>query len=457
MSFDVMELINIGEIMITTTTGKLACVFYFKFGMGGIKLEAKEKAILVGINLNNQPDFAYSMEELFNLAEACEMEIVGKKSQNMNAMNPAHYIGKGKTQETAALMEEQDADLVICNDELTPTQIRNLESILDCRVIDRTVLILDIFAQRAKTKEAQLQVEIATLQYMLPRLTGLGVSLSRQGGGGGTGLRNRGGGEKKLELDRRKIENRINSLNKELETLVTQRQNQRKRRKKNEIPVIALVGYTNTGKSTVLNAIMDLYNSTTEKQVFEKNMLFATLETSVRGIKLPDNKSFLLTDTVGFISKLPHHLIKAFRSTLEEVAEADILIHVVDYANPHYEQQMEVTRQTLKDLGAANIPVIYAYNKIDLVNEEIPESAGDHVYISAKRKVGIESLVNAIRQHAFAQYVHCEMLIPYDKGNIVSYLNDYATIKSTVYEGDGVLISMECKEADFERYQRYVL
>ncbi|MGC1269348.1 MAG: GTPase HflX, partial [Croceibacterium sp.] len=189
-------------------------------------METKQKAILVGVHLNNQPDFAYSMEELFNLADACEIEVVGEQSQNLNGVNPAHYIGKGKIEEVAALLEEQSAELVICNDELSPSQIRNLESILDCKVIDRTVLILDIFAQRAKTKEAQLQVEIATLQYMMPRLIGLGVSLSRQGGS--AGFKNRGAGEQKLELDRRQIEDRISNLNKELETLVTQRQNQRK-------------------------------------------------------------------------------------------------------------------------------------------------------------------------------------------------------------------------------------
>ncbi|WP_396390885.1 GTPase HflX [Desulfosporosinus shakirovi] len=289
---------------------------------------------------------------------------------------------------------------------------------------------------------------------MLPKLIGLGESLGRQGGS--SGLKNRGSGETKLELDRRKIEDRISGLNKELETLVAQRQNQRKKRKKKEIPVIALVGYTNTGKSTLMNAMIDLFNPSTEKQVFEKDMLFATLETFVRSIKLPDNKSFLLTDTVGFISKLPHHLIKAFRSTLEEVAEADILIHVVDYSNPQYNQQIKVTRETLKELGADNIPVIYAYNKTDLVSVEISKIAEDCVYISAKRKEGIVDLVNVIGQKAFTAYVHCEMLIPYDKGNIVSYLNDNATIKSTLYQGSGVLISLECKEADYERYQQYV-
>ncbi|SHI20246.1 GTPase HflX [Desulfosporosinus lacus] len=417
-------------------------------------MEQKQKAILVGVQLNNQQDFTDSMEELFNLANACDLEVVGEKIQKLNGLNISYYLGKGKIQEVLALFAEKNANLVIFNDELSPSQIRNLEEILECRVIDRTVLILDIFAQRAKTREAQLQVEVAKLQYMLPRLIGLGESLGRQGGS--SGLKNRGSGETKLELDRRKIEDRISGLNKELETLVTQRQNQRKKRKKKEIPVIALVGYTNTGKSTLMNAMIDLFNPSTEKQVFEKDMLFATLETSVRSIKLPDNKSFLLTDTVGFISKLPHHLIKAFRSTLEEVAEADLLIHVVDYSNSQYNQQMKVTRETLKELGADNIPVIYAYNKTDLLNVEIPKITEDCVYISAKRKEGIVDLVNVIGQKAFTDYVHCEMLIPYDKGNIVSYLNDNATIKSTLYEGSGVLISLECKEADYERYQQYV-
>lgn len=417
-------------------------------------MELKQKAIIVGVQFNKLEDFTNSMEELFNLANACGLEVVGEKTQKLNSVKTSHYIGKGKIQEVSALLAEKNANVVIFNDELSPTQIRNLEATLNCRVIDRTVLILDIFAQRAKTREAQLQVEVAKLQYMLPRLIGSGESLGRQGGK--AGLKNRGSGETKLELDRRKIEDRIIGLNKELEILVAQRQNQRKRRKKKEIPVIALVGYTNTGKSTIMNAMIDLFNPSMEKQVLEKDMLFATLETSVRSIALPDNKFFLLTDTVGFISKLPHHLIKAFRSTLEEVTEADILVHVVDYSNPYYEQQIEVTRETLKELGADRIPVIYAYNKTDLAVIEISELKEDCVYISAKRKAGLDKLIIAIRERAFTQYVNCEMLIPYDKGNIVAYLNDNATIKSTSYEGDGILISLECREADYERYRQYV-
>lgn len=416
-------------------------------------MEERQTAILVGADFNNQQHFFDSMEELFHLADACNLEVVGQITQKMSREDTAHYIGKGKLQEVSTLLAQKNADLVIFDDELSPSQIRNLENILQCRIIDRTVLILDIFAQRAKTREAKLQVEIARLQYMLPRLTGLGVSLSRQGGG--AGLKNRGFGETKLELDRRKIEGKINRLHKELEKLVAQRQNQRKKRKKKEIPVIALVGYTNSGKSTIMNALVNLYHSSTAKQVFEKDMLFATLETAVRSIKLPDNKCFLLTDTVGFISKLPHQLVKAFRSTLEEIAEADLLIHVVDYSNPNYKQQIEVTKATLKELGADNIPMIYACNKTDLVDGEILNLERDCVYISAKEKAGIEKLVSVISQKVFTKYINCEMLIPYNEGNIVAYLKANANIHSTVYNNEGTLISMECKEADYNRYQKY--
>ena len=374
--------------------------------------EVLQRAVLVGVNVGNEDDFAYSMEELTNLAEACDVEVIGQVTQNLQRVNPSHYIGKGKIEEVAAYVQEIDANMVIFNDELSPSQIRNLEEDLDCKVIDRTILILDIFAQRAKTKEAQLQVEVAHLQYMMPRLIGLRESLGRQSGGVGT--KNKGVGEKKLELDRRKIEEQISVLNKDLEALVAQRQTRRKQRKKNEIPVVALVGYTNAGKSTTMNAMLEIYNGTEEKQVFEKDMLFATLETSVRNIDLPDNKSFLLTDTVGFVSKLPHHLVKAFRSTLEEVAEADLLIHVVDYANPNYEQLIDITNETLKKIGVENIPTIYAYNKSDMVDVEIPKVQEDRVYLSAKKHVGIEELVEMIRSHIYKEYTKCEMLIPYD-------------------------------------------
>ncbi|MED2794235.1 GTPase HflX [Bacillus wiedmannii] len=417
--------------------------------------ELLQRAALVGVNLGNEDDFAYSMEELTNLAEACDVEVIGQVTQNLQRVNPSHYIGKGKIEEVAAYVNEVDANMVIFNDELSPSQIRNLEADLDCKVIDRTILILDIFAQRAKTKEAQLQVEVAHLQYMMPRLIGLRESLGRQSGGVGT--KNKGVGEKKLELDRRKIEEQISVLNKDLEALVAQRQTQRKQRKKNEVPVVALVGYTNAGKSTTMNAMLEIYNGTEEKQVFEKDMLFATLETSVRNIDLPDNKSFLLTDTVGFVSKLPHHLVKAFRSTLEEVAEADLLIHVVDYANPNYEQLIDITNETLKKIGVENIPTIYAYNKSDMVDVEIPKVQEERVYLSAKKHIGIEELVEMIRSHIYKEYTKCEMLIPYDQGQVVSYFNNHAHVLSTSYENEGTKLEVECKTSDYEKYKRFAI
>ncbi|MED2800049.1 GTPase HflX [Bacillus thuringiensis] len=417
--------------------------------------EVLQRAVLVGVNVGNEDDFAYSMEELTNLAEACDVEVIGQVTQNLQRVNPSHYIGKGKIEEVAAYVQEIDANMVIFNDELSPSQIRNLEEDLDCKVIDRTILILDIFAQRAKTKEAQLQVEVAHLQYMMPRLIGLRESLGRQSGGVGT--KNKGVGEKKLELDRRKIEEQISVLNKDLEALVAQRQTQRKQRKKNEIPVVALVGYTNAGKSTTMNAMLEIYNGTEEKQVFEKDMLFATLETSVRNIDLPDNKSFLLTDTVGFVSKLPYHLVKAFRSTLEEVAEADLLIHVVDYANSNYEQLIDITNETLKKIGVENIPTIYAYNKSDMVDVEIPKVQEDRVYLSAKKHVGIEELVEMIRSHIYKEYTKCEMLIPYDQGQVVSYFNNHAHVLSTSYENEGTKLEIECKTSDYEKYKHFAI
>lgn len=417
--------------------------------------QLEQRAVLVGVNLNHQEDFEYSMEELANLAEACEIQVVDQLTQNLPKINTSHYIGKGKIIEVRALLEAHEGNLVIFNDELSPSQIRNLEADLDCKVIDRTLLILDIFGQRAKTREAQLQVEVARLKYMLPRLVGLRESLGRQSGGVGT--KNRGVGETKLELDRRRIEERITALGKELDTLVAHRQVQRKQRKKNELPVVSLVGYTNAGKSTIMNAMLERYSPEQEKQVLEKDMLFATLETSVRSIPLQDNKAFLLTDTVGFVSKLPHHLIKAFRSTLEEVAEADLLIHVVDYSNPEFSRMLDITHETLREIGIYDIPVIYAYNKSDLTQQPIPEVQGDIVYLAAKPRVGITELIDEIRSRVFKDYIRCTMLVPYDQGGVVSYLNEHANIFNTSYEAEGTKLSLECRASDYGRYREYVV
>ncbi|MFD0712065.1 GTPase HflX [Paenibacillus sp. GCM10027626] len=419
--------------------------------------QTKQRAVMVGVQLQLQPqsDFDYSMEELRNLAEACEIEIVGQLSQKASRINPSHYIGSGKIDELVALLEGLDAPLVIFNDELSPSQIRNLEAALERRVVDRTTLILDIFAERAQTREAQLQVEVAQLHYMLPRLVGLRESLGRQGGG--SGLRNRGAGEKKIELDRRRIEERIAALQGELEKLVAQRQLQRKRRRKNEVPVVCLVGYTNTGKSSLMNVLVEAYNPGTNKQVLAKDMLFATLETAVRNIELPDHKSFLLTDTVGFVSQLPHHLVKAFRSTLEEVAEADLLIHVVDCSNPEYEQHIAVTNETLKALGAGQIPVIFAYNKADLTSEPYPQVSDNRVYLSAKEQLGIDELIGVIRSRIYRDYMQCEITIPFDQGRLVAYFNEHAHVQETSYEENGTRLKMECRTADYEKYRLFFI
>lgn len=416
-----------------------------------------EKAILVGVNLRNDKHFEYSMEELTNLAEALNVEVVGVVTQNLERVTPSHYVGTGKIEEIKSFYEEGQGNLVIFNDELSPSQIRNLERDLETKVIDRTMLILDIFGRRAKTREAQMQVELAQLQYMLPRLVGLHASLSRQGGGTGGGFKNRGAGETKLELDRRKIEDQISKIKKELEQVKEQRETQRKQRRKNAVPVVSIVGYTNAGKSTIMNQLLAKIGQEDHKQVFEKDMLFATLETSVRYIELHDKKSFLLTDTVGFVSKLPHHLVKAFRSTLEEARDADLLLHVVDVSNQEHGFMMDVTNETLKAVGVEGIPTIYVYNKADLANVPYPVISGDNIWISAKQGTGLDELLQIIRQHIFSDYVTCKMLIPYEQGNIVSYLNENATIYETAYEENGTLLKLEAKEADYAKYQPFVV
>jgi len=416
-----------------------------------------EKAILVGVNLRNDEHFDYSMEELENLAEALNVEVVGVVTQNLERITPSHYVGTGKIEEVKNFYDEAQANLVIFNDELSPSQIRNLERDLETKVIDRTMLILDIFGRRAKTREAQMQVELAQLQYMLPRLVGLHASLSRQGGGTGGGFKNRGAGETKLELDRRKIEDQIAKIKKDLEHVKEQRETQRKQRRKNAIPVVSIVGYTNAGKSTIMNQLLTKIGQEDHKQVFEKDMLFATLETSVRQIELPDKKTFLLTDTVGFVSKLPHHLVKAFRSTLEEARDADLLLHVVDVSNSEHGFMMEVTNETLKAVGVEGIPTIYVYNKADIANVPYPVISGDNIWISAKQGIGLEELLQMIRQHIFSDYVTCKMLIPYEQGNIVSYLNEHASVYETAYEETGTLLTLEVKEADYAKYQQYVI
>ncbi|MFC4354902.1 GTPase HflX [Chryseomicrobium palamuruense] len=418
-------------------------------------MEQQEKAILVGVHKQLDHHFEYEMEELQNLAEAIGIETAGIVTQNVERIHAGTYVGTGKVDEIKGLFEALDADLVIFNDELSPSQIRNLEAALECEVMDRTMLILAIFSRRAKTREAKMQVELAQHQYMLPRLVGLRASLSRQGGGTGGGFKNRGAGETKLELDRRKIEEQISRIKRELETVKGQRDTQRKRRQKQGLPVVSLVGYTNAGKSTIMNQLMRETGREEDKQVFEKDMLFATLETSVRQVKLEDQKEFLLTDTVGFVSKLPTHLIKAFRSTLEEARDADLLLHVVDVSNEEYRYMMDITSKTLEQIGVEDVPTLYVFNKSDLAGREYPTYKDDQLWISAKEGVGISELVDQIKQRIFTDYQTVNLVIPFDQGDIVSYLNANANVLETEYEETGTRLKVEVSSKDAARLAQF--
>ena len=413
------------------------------------------KVLLVGVDTGEETDFEHSMEELKSLAEAAYKEVVGVVVQRMEAVNKALYIGTGKVVEVKEYASVCGAEEVVFDNALSPSQIRNLGQELELPIIDRTNLILDIFAIRAKTKEAKLQVETARLQYMLPRLVGMRDNLSRQGGTGGS-MSNKGAGETKLELDRRKIEHRIAMLRKELETVSQNRETMRKKRSQSAIPQVALVGYTNAGKSTIMNRLVDKYGESKEKTVLEKDMLFATLETNVRNIHTGDNKPFFLVDTVGFINKLPHGLVKAFRSTLEEVRYADLLLQVVDFSDEHYRQHMEVTADTLKELEVGDIPQVIVYNKADKCNmPSIPERKGNQIYIAAGKNCGLEELLALIKEIVYADRVDTEFLVPYDCGGVVSYLMENATVLAQEYRENGTWLKVSCEKSVADKYASY--
>jgi GTP-binding protein HflX len=415
----------------------------------------KEKAIIVGANIDYQEKFNKLMNELESLAEACDIEVVGREVQNLIEVNNSLYIGKGKAEEISQKVEALGVDMVIFNNELSGKQIRNLSKIIHCEILDRTALILEIFSRRARTKEAKLQVEVARLEYMMPRLVGMHESLGRQGGG--SGFFNKGSGEKKIELDRRRIEEKLTDLRRELEELSIDREVQRKKREESDIPLVSLVGYTNAGKSTLMNYMIDRFVKDDDKKVFEEDMLFATLETSVRKIELEDNRKFLLSDTVGFISELPHDLVKAFRSTLEEIKNADLLLEVIDYSDPDFAEHIKVTKETLEKIGAADIPIIYVYNKSELMLEKLPLIDEDEIYLSVREKRGMNELIDLIIEKIFSNYKRCKMLIPFDKGSIVSYLNEKATVFETEYVENGTVINIECTEAIYNKYKEYVI
>ena len=415
-----------------------------------------EKAFIVGVNIDDGSDFELSMKELESLCEACDMEVVGRSTQALDKATTATYIGSGKVLEVKEAAHTLEADIVIFDNALSPMQLRNLQDELDMPVMDRTTLILEIFSSRAKTKEAKLQVEVARLQYMLPRLVGLHDALSRQGGGSGA-LSNKGAGEKKLELDRRRLEQRLTSMKKELEGISEERKVQRQGRSLSNTPRVALVGYTNAGKSTIMNRMLDLYGAEEEKKVFEKNMLFATLDTTVRRIDLPDRNPFLLSDTVGFISKLPHNLVKAFRSTLEEVREADLLVQVVDYSDEHHKNYIEVTMETLKELEAQNIPMILVYNKSDKAGmDDVVIQGDDKIFMSAKNPEHLEKLVDLIEGKLAGGYEKCTFLFPYHRGDIVSYLNEQAVVHATDYKENGVEVVATVKKCDAGKFREFI-
>lgn len=418
--------------------------------------ESRERALLVGVDTGEEVDFDRTMEELKSLAEACNMQVVGLITQKMVAVNKALYVGTGKVEEIKQFIAECEADIVIFDNALSPSQIRNLQDELDMPILDRTSLILEIFAIRAQTREAKLQVETARLQYLLPRLVGMHEALSRQGGASGS-MSNKGTGEKKLELDRRKIEHRISELRKELDEVQVDRQIQRKKRMNSRTPQVALVGYTNAGKSTVMNRMVGKYTGNEEKKVLEKDMLFATLETAVRTIETGDNKPFFLVDTVGFIHKLPHGLVKAFHSTLEEVKYADLLVQVVDFSDPQYRLQMEVTAETLKELGAGEIPMLVVYNKAESKLEDLPRIRDNHIYMSAVNDVGISELAELIKAQVYAKYQNAEFLIPYDKGAVVSYFMENSTVREQEYLENGVRLVVNCHKGDADKYNEYLV
>ena len=417
-----------------------------------------ERVLLVGVDTGEEQNFDNSMEELKQLAKACFMEPVGTVTQRMEFVHKALYIGTGKVQEVRDAAQALDAQLVLINDTLTPSQIKNLQNELKTPVIDRTTLILNIFEMRARTREARLQVETAKLQYLLPRLVGMHEALTRQGGTSGS-MSSRGAGEKKLELDRRHIEHRISELRKELDAISRERETQRKRREQSRIPLVALVGYTNAGKSTIMNHMVERFVGDEEKKVLEKDMLFATLDTTIRRINTGNNQDFLLTDTVGFIHKLPHGLVKAFRSTLEEIKGADLLLQVVDVSDPGYQEQMETTKETLRELGAGDIPMVIAFNKADrLFENPYPRTAGTNkIYISARQPESIELLVKEIIRRVYADYEEIQLLIPYEKGSIVSYLQENAQILEQTYEPEGTRMRVNCHHADAGKYEQYVV
>ncbi len=434
----------------------------------------KEPVILAGVwkttgrDFASEDDFLHSLDELRELALACGMEPLATVTQQLPGIDKALYVRSGKAEEIALAASELGAVRVIFNDTLSPSQLRNLQKLLKVPVMDRTRLILEIFETRARTREAKLQVELAKLQYLKPRLIGMWETQNRQGGASGS-MSTRGEGEKQLEIDRRTVDHRLSELRRELSDVTRERETQRKKRRMSRLPVVALIGYTNAGKSTIMNAMLDRWPSDTDaedRKVFEADMLFATLDTTVRRIRVEKGREFLLSDTVGFIHRLPTALVEAFHSTLEEVAEADLLLQVVDSSDAHHMDHIAVTRQTVAKLGAGHIPMITVFNKSDLREEASPyprrglieTSAGgernENIYISAKEPASIELLTSVILEKLESGDVTEEFLIPYTKGNVQAFLTENARVSDIEYLNEGTKMTVSCGREIAERARK---
>lgn len=414
------------EQKIQTIAGGVAMTEAFKIE------ECKEKVILVGVSFQEGDDAEDSLAELGELAETAGAQVVGTAVQSRDGIHPGTYVGTGKLQEIREMVLELSATGIICDDELSPAQLRNMEEVLECKVIDRTLVILDIFAARASTSEGKIQVELAQLRYRLSRLTGLGTSLSRLGGGIGT----RGPGEKKLEMDRRLIKTRLSQLKRELGEVRQHREITRFQRNRSHIKVAAIVGYTNAGKSTLLNRL-------TDANVLEEDKLFATLDPTTRNLKLESGQEILLTDTVGFIRKLPHHLIEAFRSTLEEAKFADFIIHVVDAANPQRDKQMHIVYDTLQNLGVTGKKIITLFNKQDKLEQDVmckDFHADKTLKISATNGEGLLELKSVLEEFLREDKQLLEGMFPYDQGGQLPVIRKYGELLQEEYRAEGIYV-----------------
>ena len=411
-----------------------------------------ENALLVVLDTDRHTHTDAELEELANLTRACHLKPVGIIRQKRDKPTAKYYIGPGKIDDIKNAIDDREADIVVFDDELSPSQLYNLEDVIDVSIIDRTILILDIFARRARTKEAKLQVELAQSEYMLPRIIGLGESFSRQKSGTGS----KGPGEQQLELDRRKLRDNITKLKRELRDIVETRRSQRKKRKSSALKTVSLVGYTNAGKSTLMNAMLERSTSFSGRMMQTKDMPFATLETKTRKITRDNKRDFLVTDTVGFISRLPHHLIEAFKSTLEEITEASLILQVIDVSDPEYETHTHIAEQVLREIGVKDIPVLYVYNKTDRIASNPSHVKTPHLFMSALKRTHVDALMRRVDTLLYPDIHRVRMVIPFDDGDIYTELKNHAVVKETDYQSDGIHVDCELDDIMCRRYRRFI-